>query len=103
MEKQGKQRFNSRKLATSKMPEEDQVLAKSVDNKSDIDKAIVYDYMNYPTNKKKNAKLSKFAKVKKNVSFKTMVELVTYTENWKMKMIEGKLRTEEEQVGFFYL
>ncbi|XP_020803077.1 uncharacterized protein LOC110179810 [Drosophila serrata] len=101
MEKQAKQRFNFRKLATSKKPEEVTVLTKSVDNKIDIDKEpdqpIVYDYMKYPANKKKNAKQSKCPKIQKTVTFKTMVELVTYTDNWKMKMIHGKLRTEEEQ------
>ncbi|KAH8269559.1 hypothetical protein KR018_009114, partial [Drosophila ironensis] len=60
------------------------------------DETVEYDYMKYP-NQKKN-KLQKKIKPQKNVTFKMMVELVTYTDNWKMKMIECKLRTEEEQV-----
>ncbi|XP_001975382.3 uncharacterized protein LOC6548660 [Drosophila erecta] len=61
------------------------------------DQSVVYDYMNYPSSKAKG-KLLKRVKPLKNVTFKTVVELVTYTENWKMKMCESKLRTEEEQV-----
>ncbi|KAH8253896.1 hypothetical protein KR032_007518 [Drosophila birchii] len=106
MDKQAKQQLNFRKLASSKKPEEGSVLKKSFDDKIDVDTAspdhsdqpIVYDYMKYPVNKKKNAKPSKGAKIQKTVSFKTVVELVTYTENWKIKVIHGKLRTEEEQV-----
>ncbi|KAH8234231.1 hypothetical protein KR038_004038 [Drosophila bunnanda] len=105
MEKQAKQRFNFRKLAAGQKPEEDPVPTESLDNKIDIDmesdQPIVYDYMKYPSNKKKNTKPRKSAKIRKTVTFKAMVELVTYTDNWKMKMIQGKLRTEEEQVSFF--
>ncbi|KAH8309050.1 hypothetical protein KR059_005380 [Drosophila kikkawai] len=97
--------FNFKKLAISKKQEEDPVHSASIDNKKDIDhlldQPIVYDYMNYPSNKKKNAKLSKCTKVQKTVSFNAMVELVTFTDNWKMKIIKGKLRTEEEQVWVY--
>ncbi|KAH8401303.1 hypothetical protein KR009_004450 [Drosophila setifemur] len=74
-------------------------LVKKINDEADTDsqdQAIEYDYLKYPNQKKKN-KLEKKIKSQKNVTFKMMVELVTYTDNWKMKMSESKLRTEEEQ------
>ncbi|XP_017115327.1 uncharacterized protein LOC108137897 [Drosophila elegans] len=85
-----------------KLPEMAEDLTKSAESEKDIinevdDQAIVYDYMMYPS---KKAKGKLFKKPQKNVSFKTMVELVTYTDNWKMRMSESKLRTEEEQLKY---
>ncbi|XP_017044824.1 uncharacterized protein LOC108090585 [Drosophila ficusphila] len=90
------QRHKSKKISTIK-----QNLSEALEAKRDAvqaeDQPIVYDYMKYPSYKAKN-KLAKFGKARKRVSFKTMVELVTFTDNWKMKTSESKLRTEEEQV-----
>ncbi|ALC42519.1 CG15705, partial [Drosophila busckii] len=53
-----------------------------------------YDYMKYGKKKKKG-----YALPKKHVSFKRVVELITFTEDWKIKSrTEGNLRSEEEQV-----
>ncbi|KAI8038806.1 uncharacterized protein LOC128254809 [Drosophila gunungcola] len=75
-----------------KLAETEKVIINEMD-----DQAIVYDYMKYPS---KKAKGKLFKKPRKTVSFKTMVELVTYTDNWKMRMSESKLRTEEEQLKY---
>ncbi|XP_017958966.1 uncharacterized protein LOC108653163 [Drosophila navojoa] len=61
---------------------------------------VVYDYMKYP-NKKKGRVLHNHhhnrLKMRKNVSFKCIVELVTYTDDWKMQTTQSKLRTEDQQ------
>ncbi|KAH8370162.1 hypothetical protein KR093_002423, partial [Drosophila rubida] len=57
----------------------------------------IYDYMKYG-NKKKSKALPQL-KGKKRVSFKRIVEQVTFTDDWKMLTSESHLRTEEEQVG----
>ncbi|XP_017078896.1 uncharacterized protein LOC108112997 [Drosophila eugracilis] len=80
----------------------DEDLKESVELEKDItngeeDPPIVYDYMKYPSKKGKPGKLIKSLKPQKTVTFKMMVELVTFTENWKVKMCESKLRSEEEQ------
>ncbi|XP_016969930.1 uncharacterized protein LOC108037800 [Drosophila rhopaloa] len=97
MDSPTKQRHKPKKLAKL-----DEDLTNATETKKDIieeveDQPVVYDYMKYPSNKEKG-KLFKSVKPRKNVSFKVMVELVTYTDNWKMKMSESKLRTEEEQL-----
>ncbi|KAH8348396.1 hypothetical protein KR084_007099 [Drosophila pseudotakahashii] len=94
-----KQRRKPKKLTATKLDDE---LSKAIESKKDNvaemeGQPIVYDYMKYPSTKAKG-KLMKSVKPRKTVTFKMMVELVTYTDNWKMKMCESKLRTEEEQV-----
>ncbi|XP_016967799.1 uncharacterized protein LOC108036299 [Drosophila biarmipes] len=94
-----RQRHKPKTLNATKLEEE---LAKAVESKKNIideveGQPIVYDYMKYPSSKAKG-KLTKSAKPRKTVTFKVMVELVTFTDNWKMQMIESKLRTEEEQL-----
>jgi len=94
-----KQRHKLKKFHTTKLEED---LSKVVESKSNITnevegQPVVYDYMKYPSNKAKGKQI-KSVKPRKTVTFKMMVELVTFTDNWKMKMIESKLRTEEEQV-----
>ncbi|EDW61404.1 uncharacterized protein [Drosophila virilis] len=64
----------------------------------DIKEPIVYDYMKYPS-KKKGKTLHPHPKVKKSVSFKRVVELVTFTDDWKMQTSESNLRTEDQQLG----
>ncbi|XP_017014781.2 uncharacterized protein [Drosophila takahashii] len=96
-----KQRRKPKKLNAAKLEEE---LSKAIESKKDIideedGQPIVYDYMKYSSTKAKG-KLIKSAKPRKTVTFKMMVELVTYTDNWKMKMCESKLRSEEEQLKF---
>ncbi|KAH8232853.1 hypothetical protein KR026_001040 [Drosophila bipectinata] len=94
-----KQRSKPLNLEGKDLGETATIPEKEVSNVADSPiEAIEYDYMKYPNQKKKS--LEKRIKPKKSVSFKMMVELVTYTDNWKMKMIESKLRTEEEQVRF---
>lgn len=68
---------------------------------TEIKEPIVYDYMKYPNRKKSktgNQYQHKVLKAKKSVSFKRIVELVSFTDDWKMKTSESNLRTEEEQV-----
>ncbi|XP_043066598.2 uncharacterized protein [Drosophila bipectinata] len=92
-----KQRSKPLNLEGKDLGETATIPDKEVSNVADSPiEAIDYDYMKYPNQKKKS--LEKRIKPKKSVSFKMMVELVTYTDNWKMKMIESKLRTEEEQL-----
>ncbi|EDV37709.1 uncharacterized protein Dana_GF13585 [Drosophila ananassae] len=95
-----KQRPKSLNLENKTLEETPTIPEKDVSNGDDVADATVesieYDYMKYPNQKKKS--LEKRLKPQKNVSFKMMVELVTYTDNWKMKMIESRLRTEEEQL-----
>ncbi|XP_064544313.1 uncharacterized protein LOC135432519 [Drosophila montana] len=67
-------------------------------SQTDIKEPIVYDYMKYPS-KKKGKALHAHAKVKKSVSFKRVVELVTFTDDWKMQTSESNLRTEDQQLG----
>ncbi|EDW91951.1 uncharacterized protein LOC6531436 [Drosophila yakuba] len=99
MDSPRKQRPRPKKLDKPKLDEHP---SQAVEHKKDIidevaDQSVVYDYMNYPSNKAKG-KLSKGVKPLKSVTFKTVVELVTYSENWKMKKSESRLRTEEEQL-----
>jgi len=91
-----KQRHKLKKFHTTKLEED---LSKAVESKNNITSEVEGqpDYMKYPSNKAKG-KMVKSMKPRKTVTFKMMVELVTFTDNWKMKMIESKLRTEEEQV-----
>ncbi|KAH8261492.1 hypothetical protein KR044_010092 [Drosophila immigrans] len=56
----------------------------------------IYDYMKYDN--KKKSKTGAMLKHKKRVSFRRIVEQVTFTEDWKMLTSESNLRTEEEQV-----
>ncbi|XP_062130722.1 uncharacterized protein LOC133841898 [Drosophila sulfurigaster albostrigata] len=55
----------------------------------------IYDYMKY--NNKKKSKAASMLKNTKRVSFKRIVEQVTFTDDWKMLTSESNLRTEEEQ------
>ncbi|XP_034476951.1 uncharacterized protein LOC117783602 [Drosophila innubila] len=69
---------------------------------SEIDmKEPIYDYMKYVNNnnnnKKKKGKTGPTLNNTKRVSFKRIVEQVTFTDDWKMLMSESNLRTEEEQ------
>ncbi|KAL7736802.1 hypothetical protein ACLKA6_015643 [Drosophila palustris] len=67
---------------------------------SEIDmKEPIYDYMKYANSKKKKAKTGsgQILNNTKRVSFKRIVEQVTFTDDWKMLMSESNLRTEEEQ------
>ncbi|XP_030080977.1 uncharacterized protein LOC111600725 [Drosophila hydei] len=61
---------------------------------------VVYDYMKYP--KKKGRVLHNHnhnrLKMKKSVSFKCVVDLVTFTDDWKMQTSQSSLRTEDQQV-----
>lgn len=70
------------------------------------DEPVVYDYMKYP-NKKKGRVLHNHhhnrLKMRKNVSFKCVVELVTFTDDWKMQMTQSNLRTEDQQVRLKYI
>lgn len=70
------------------------------------DEPVVYDYMKYP-NKKKGRVLHNHhhnrLKMRKNVSFKCVVELVTFTDDWKMQMTQSNLRTEDQQVRLIYI
>lgn len=68
---------------------------------TEIKEPIVYDYMKYPNRKKSktgNQYQHKVLKAKKSVSFKRIVELVSFTDDWKMKTSQSNLRSEEEQV-----
>lgn len=71
-------------------------------SEADIKEPIVYDYMKYPK-KKKNKMATSLAqggmKTKKCVSFKRIVELVSFTDDWKIKTSQSNLRSEEEQVA----
>ncbi|EDX07334.1 uncharacterized protein LOC6734746 [Drosophila simulans] len=95
-----KQRRKPKNLDQSKLDEDPGT--QKVEFKKDIidevaDQAAEYDYMKYPSNKEK-AKLLKCVKPLKSVTFKAVVELVTFSENWKMKMSESRLRSEDEQL-----
>lgn len=69
---------------------------------TDIKEPIVYDYMKYPKKKKNKMATSQAQggmKSKKCVSFKRIVELVSFTDDWKIKTSQSNLRSEEEQVN----
>ncbi|XP_002061437.3 uncharacterized protein LOC6638277 isoform X1 [Drosophila willistoni] len=63
--------------------------------------SVVYDYMKYPNNKSvklgKRSKLGKSHMVDKRVSFKHVVEIISFNDNWKMQMSESQLSSEEDQ------
>lgn len=68
---------------------------------TDIKEPIVYDYMKYPKKKKNKMETPQAQgsmKNKKCVSFKRIVELVSFTDDWKIKTSQSNLRSEEEQV-----
>jgi len=90
-----KQRLKPKKLGSDPGTQKVEFKKDIIDEVAD--QSVEYDYMKYPSNKEK-AKLLKGVKSLKSVTFKTVVELVTYSENWKMKMSESRLRSEDEQV-----
>ncbi|KAH8410945.1 hypothetical protein KR222_000332, partial [Zaprionus bogoriensis] len=63
----------------------------------DVKEAIVYDYMKYPSKKSKTGHQVHNIKSKKSVSFKRIVEFVSFTEDWKMLTSQSNLRSEDEQ------
>ncbi|EDW02669.1 uncharacterized protein LOC6559477 [Drosophila grimshawi] len=69
----------------------------AIPTETEVEEPIVYDYMKYAKKNKKGKGVYGKAKVTKSVSFKQIVELVTFTEDWKMLKSQSHLRTDEEQ------